>query len=771
LTISDPEEIEREWELPIWTNNYGYGDFTVQVYVGDAGTTALPEPGTSLRIHYTFMNNAGFDIHMLKNAINSTTLSQESISSYQLMSGIVVALKVPDSYNFLNVTIPDELKPYVSLKPSASVVGIAPLFFDFDSINVVTIRDGWKGDYYYDLNVSKDFPDHLRGRLNEIKVDLVREYFDNFPGVGDPTKVHDYTVEIPPIVFGVPYAENSMWAGKVFYTSGYATQLHNIINVRDPYVPKEAIFVSEEDLEEFRACLGKSSDPDQEAANGEFKCLDDLWARKNASNTHCEYTLTKDEGSVINSVDFAPGLAIRAPQFPVKVAAKDGPDTAVLHIMLRTHADQIESGNPVITTGVYAHALDWMGERVDAEPEPYMTIHSKGAWLKLDWTMKLLSSTGLELESELLTPDDSGMADIVVTLTNTGDYYAYNVSFTLSIPINVKPAYPGSGIEGSIELPPGCTVSKNASNPDEVIFAGKVADVMVPHSPFSFLFRVQFEADTRSGAGSSAKPPLDMHIIATSSHAQIDLTATAGEKTVVQDLLGPYGFKYTAERDTSLAVLSATRDSSYQSTLKVSHRLPDITYYVWRAKTASSKEWKTISVTSGRSIKENVKTRFKNLGGSGAVKVDYVVCLTKAKNKPDLNSTVTCVTQSNVYKWRRSNSNLLLLLLLLPGLLIPAFIGAAVFSVKKGTTVTPAAELGMNHKEKFVPQEMVDDHFEAAEMDMTAPPPSLPQRAAPYEPPEPEPVEMAQPGKTYALRTGPTYVQGGRGVQVVDSGH
>jgi len=64
---------------------------------------------------------------------------------------------------------------------------------------------------------------------------------------------------------------------------------------------------------------------------------------------------------------------------------------------------------------------------------------------------------------------------------------------------------------------------------------------------------------------------------------------------------------------------------------------------------------------------------------------------------------------------------------------------------------------------------MVDDHFEAAEMDMSAPPPSLPQRAAPYEAPEPEPVEMAQPGKTYVLRTGPTYVQGGRGVQVVDS--
>jgi hypothetical protein len=439
--------------------------------------------------------------------------------------------------------------------------------------------------------------------------------------------------------------------------------------------------------------------------------------------------------------------------------------------MLRTYAPQIESGNPYITTGVTADELDWMGKRVSAEPWPSMTIHSKGAWLKLGWSMKLLSSTGLELQSNLLTPEDSGMADITVTLTNTGDYYAYNVSFSLSIPVDVRPAYTGSGIEASIDIPPGCSVTKNATNPQETVFACYVANVMVPHSPSSFLFRVQFDADTRAGAGAKAKAPLDMHVMATSSHAKIDLTSTAGEKTVVQDLMGPYGFKYTTNRDTNLAVLTATRDSSYQSTLKVSHRLEGVTYYIWRAKLASDKQWTNIDVTTGKSLKENVKDRFTKLGGKGAVKVDYVVSLTTAKTKPSVNDTVICLTQSNVYQWRKSTSNLLLLLLLLPGLLVPAFIGAAVFSMKRGTTVTPAADLGMNHKEKFIPQEMVDDHFEAAEMDMTAPPPSLPQRPAPYEAPEPEPAELAQPGKTYTLHTGPTYVQGGRGVQVVDTTH
>jgi len=772
LSISDPAEIEREWELPIWTNNYGYGDFTVQVYVGDAGTTALPEPGTKLRIHYTFMNNAGFDIHMLKDAINSTLISQEAINSYDLLNGLVTALREPNAYNFLNLTIPEEIKPYVSIAPCKDVVGIAPLFFDFDSINVVTIRDGWKGDYYYDLNVSENFPDHLRGRLNEIKVELVRKYFDHFPGVGDPTGVHDYTVEIPPIVFGVPYGPSSQWAGKVFYTSGYATNIHHKMGIRDIYTPEEAIFVEETDLEEFRACLGGSKDPDQEAANGEFSCLDKLWAKKIQELPHCEYTSEKPATSDVTYVDFAPGLAVRAPQFPVKVAAVDGPDIAQIHIMIRTHAAQVESGNPIITYGVTANALDWTNATVEAENLPYRTIHAKGAWLQLGWSMKLLTETGLELESDLLTPEDSGLADITVTIKNTGDYYAYNVSFTLSIPVDVTPAVPGSGVPAAIPVPDSCTVGPNRTAPGETVFSCFVGRILVPGQPTGFLFRVKFKPDTRAGAGSKADPPLNMHVMATSSRAQIDLTATAGEKTVVQDLKGPYGFQYTDKRDTNLAVLTAKRDSSYITLFKVSHVVKGVTYYIWRAKIPGQSVWTAIAVTKYNSLKENVKDRFESLGGSGTVKVDYVVDLTTVSTAPALNETVSVRAQSNIYEWRKTKSNLLLLLLLIPGLLVPALIGAAVFALKKGSTAKPSDDLGMNYKEKFIPQEMTDedDHFETVEMDTSAPPPSLPQRPAPYEPPAPEPAEMAVSDKNYVL-SGPTYVQSGRGVNVIDTQH
>jgi len=50
-------------------------------------------------------------------------------------------------------------------------------FFDFENINVVTIRDGFKGEYNLQVNISKDFPDELRGKPIEIKISLNTSYF------------------------------------------------------------------------------------------------------------------------------------------------------------------------------------------------------------------------------------------------------------------------------------------------------------------------------------------------------------------------------------------------------------------------------------------------------------------------------------------------------------------------------------------------------------------------------------------------------------------
>jgi len=331
LTVSDPEEIEREWETAIYTNNHGYGDFTVQIYVGDAGTTALPNPDGAdkkIRARITFMNNAGFDINMLKNAINSTLVSQEAINSDDLMKGIVHALRVPNAYNFLKFEIPDDLKDYVKITPCPDVVGIAPLFFDFDSINVVTIRDGWKADYYVDIVISKNFPEEKRGRMLEIPIKLVKSYFDQFPGAGDVTGAHDYNVEVPSIFFGVPYSKkNPLWAGKVFYTSGYATDVDVRASLAKPYFAENAIIVSEEDLELYRACLGREADPNQTAQEGEFQCLDRIWNENVKDHRKCPFTLVEDN-TARQRLSFLPCMKIHAPTFPIKVDPTQGADEA-----------------------------------------------------------------------------------------------------------------------------------------------------------------------------------------------------------------------------------------------------------------------------------------------------------------------------------------------------------------------------------------------------------------------------------------------------------
>lgn len=109
---------------------------------------------------------------------------------------------------------------------------------------------------------------------------LNETYFDQLPGVGDVTGVHDYTLSMPPIMFGVPYASGSTYSGKVFWVSGYATGLsldHYIPNTIDPkgncnnslvIISKAAAFVTLTDLESLRMCLG---------GEGEINCMESVW--------------------------------------------------------------------------------------------------------------------------------------------------------------------------------------------------------------------------------------------------------------------------------------------------------------------------------------------------------------------------------------------------------------------------------------------------------------------------------------------------------------
>lgn len=128
----------------------------------------------------------------------------------------------PTEYTFLHLDVPSQIRPYVSLTPSHhKSINISPMFYNLkvcfpamffhssQRINPATIRDGSWGTFYYNLTLSPTILANLTGKLYDIKVSVNSSYFDSLPGPNDPTAsksaYHDYTLQIPPIKFGIPY--------------------------------------------------------------------------------------------------------------------------------------------------------------------------------------------------------------------------------------------------------------------------------------------------------------------------------------------------------------------------------------------------------------------------------------------------------------------------------------------------------------------------------------------------------------------------------------
>ena len=210
-----------------YTNSYGFGDVAVSVYVGGIRKSkAVLEPGQTTYAKIIFYNNCGFDWNMKGKAIEFDYKGKKPINAADLLSGHVHTIREPLKYNFMKYSVEEKYKKYISIEPSDHNIEVAPEFFDFENINVVTIRDGFKGEYNLKINVTKDFPDNLRGKPIEIKIDLDTSYFDKFPGTDtDPIKsYHNYKVKIPSAFIGVPY-NDGVFKGKVLYTSAQATDL------------------------------------------------------------------------------------------------------------------------------------------------------------------------------------------------------------------------------------------------------------------------------------------------------------------------------------------------------------------------------------------------------------------------------------------------------------------------------------------------------------------------------------------------------------------
>ena len=224
----DENKINKEWPYSeFYTNSYGFGDVAISVSVGGIQkSTPVLQPGQSTYAKIVFYNNCGFDWNLKDNAIKFDYNGDKELNGDDLLYRIAHSIKIPLEYRFLKYEVEKEYSKYISIKPSDHNRNVLPEFFDFQNINIATIRDGFKGEYYLIIYVDENFPDNLRGKPIEIKIILNKEYFDRFPGFkSDPIQsYHNYTIEIPSIYIAVPF-NTGEFEGKVLYTT---CQAHNL---------------------------------------------------------------------------------------------------------------------------------------------------------------------------------------------------------------------------------------------------------------------------------------------------------------------------------------------------------------------------------------------------------------------------------------------------------------------------------------------------------------------------------------------------------------
>ncbi len=160
-TFKDESKLNKEWPYKLYyQNSYGFGDVSVSVSVGGIKKSKpILQPGETTYARIIFYNNCGFDWNMKQNAIDFIYKGRKILNAQDLMKKIVHTIQEPLSYNFLEYIIEDRYKKYISIKPSNHNLEVAPEFFDFGFVNVVTIRDGFKGEYNLQINVTSDFPD------------------------------------------------------------------------------------------------------------------------------------------------------------------------------------------------------------------------------------------------------------------------------------------------------------------------------------------------------------------------------------------------------------------------------------------------------------------------------------------------------------------------------------------------------------------------------------------------------------------------------------
>lgn len=428
-TFRDVNKINKTWPFEAYyTNSYGFGDLSISVYVGGIRKSkAVINKNETTYARIIINNNCGYDLKMKVGAIEDEEIAKKAISAYDLLEGLVHTIKKPTKYNFLISEVEDKYKPYIDIEPSDHNINVPAEFFDFENINVATIRDGFKGEYNLKIYVNSTLPSELTGKPIEIKLKLNTSYFEHFPGTETDLiqNYHKYTkFSLPSVYIAVPY-DHGDFKGKVLYTSAYASNLDFSIQLSSDWDILGVKYVDNKTLDEMLIAL-----QGEDVANTLNKKWDEL--KTNTVN----YV---EEFSGFNKVVKFTGFNQNITQFPIPKGSD--PDVAEVSILLKTRVKQIVKGTtyPLLNT-VKLSYKDWTNKTKNTKGlNPF--VEASGPWVTLYYTKTLMeqlpNGTYVPAINQELTHTDEGIMQIYFRLTNSGNGDAFNTTYSILLDSNI----------------------------------------------------------------------------------------------------------------------------------------------------------------------------------------------------------------------------------------------------------------------------------------------------------------------------------------------
>jgi hypothetical protein len=648
ITMQDKAEINRQFRGNSYYNFYGFGDAATHVYVGEDGTSPRLQPGQTVVAKITLMNNAGFDWRMLAHAIVGSEVDQSSLAETDRLESVTSSIRVASEYRFLRFEMDERIRPYIQIEPWTENQGIEPVFFDLENINVVTVRDGFEGNYYVKIHVLANATLDVRGVTWEIQPVLVPEYFESLPGYRDPTAGaaapnsqdrphHDYTLEIPAMLIGIPYASSQPYAGRVYYTLGHAHSIDLRMRVPNDIEIVSAKLATDYDVRVMQHRSAMALNPEQLIR----------WWYENRLPTDLVYTL---DNSTLVGVNASSGTCADAtgpcsqPLPPVDPDAPDssnytdpapdeprafslqtlsfdfvrsfnmtkfprpkaiGPDEAKMNIVVRCRAKYLPYGTRAIGSGLQVDYQDFQDRKKhNRDPLDEYFVVARGASLISITKATTVSPQTLEtLAFQQLQPNSTNVVRLRLSLTNDGSAIAYRLGATLHIPqgmalltdvnsdVSKQPTILNMANVTSITA-----ADSNIQHATAVSTYGplrvklpRIADALSPgdSAASSIYLAVTTQQVTYDG----------LAIMDSGSSLAFELTPTVNEHIVEQPLdQGP--LITMGVWDTVAVDLQVSVDDNRMATLAVSSAAGDVSYDIARMNFPDS-TWAVIGRTSG----------------------------------------------------------------------------------------------------------------------------------------------------------------------------